>query len=113
MSSYYETQSRGIDSVHENRKYIQWREALPQIEELLKFSLIHAQIFKYLDNRTNYEKICDWVGPLIARYIIDPESYSRPIDPYRMHIPGGVFMYSFALYPDEYQPSGHVNISRI
>ena len=50
------------------------------------------------------------------RFTERPESYFRLVQPYQCHtrVPAkNMYMYSFALRPEEHQPSGTCNFSRI
>jgi len=50
------------------------------------------------------------------RFTVRPGSYFNLVQPYQHHTRGpavGVYVYSFALKPEEHQPSGSLNFSRI
>lgn len=50
------------------------------------------------------------------RFTTMPGEYFNLVQPYQHHTsvpPPGIYVYSFALYPEQHQPSGSVNMSRI
>jgi hypothetical protein len=50
------------------------------------------------------------------RFSVRPAAYFNIVQPYQHHTacpPTGIYVYSFALHPEQHQPSGSVNMSRI